>query len=128
MIAWTVENRNKLVTLVKGDPEGSLFISYYTKVCCGGGGATPFPGFLHFTLDPYLIVLKQGIGYLFVWFFFLFFFFKVFGMSLPGIEPPVSQTTGKHSTHSANGQYEIERVMIIIKLSKMNQISALNNP
>ena len=27
-----------------------------------GEGATPFPGLLHFTLDPYLIVLsvKQG--------------------------------------------------------------------
>ena len=36
----------------------------YMCVCvCGvGEGATPFPGFLHFTLDPYLIVLsaKQG--------------------------------------------------------------------
>ena len=40
----------KLATLVEGDHEGSR------------GGAAPFPGLLHFTLDPYLIVLsaKQG--------------------------------------------------------------------
>ena len=40
--------------------EGSLFDSYYTTVL--GEGATPFPGLLHFTLDPYLTMLsiKQG--------------------------------------------------------------------
>ena len=32
-----------------GQPEASLFNSYYTEVC--GGGATPLPGLLHFTLD-----------------------------------------------------------------------------
>ena len=50
-----------------------LFNSYYTL----GKGATPFPGLLHFTLDPYLIMLsvkQSGI-------------FWVFGMSRPGIEP-----------------------------------------
>ena len=41
--------------------------------------ATPFPGFLHFTLDPYLIILsvKQG-G--------IKNHFTVFNMSRPGIE------------------------------------------
>ena len=41
----------------RGWPEGSLFDSYYT-----GEGATPSPGLLHFTLDPYLTMLsvKQG--------------------------------------------------------------------
>ena len=42
--------------------------------------ATPFPGLLHFTLDPYLIILsvKQGgIKY----------HFLVFSMTRPGIEP-----------------------------------------
>ena len=45
-----------------------------------GEGATPFPGLLYFTLDPYLIMLsvKQGgIKY----------YFWVFGMTRPGIEP-----------------------------------------
>ena len=41
----------------RGHPDGSLFNSYYTKVR-GGGGATPFPGLLHFILDPYLIMLS----------------------------------------------------------------------
>ena len=44
-----------------------------------GKGTTLFPGFLHFTLDPYLIMLsvKQGgIKY----------HFWVLGMTLPGIE------------------------------------------
>ena len=47
----------------RGWPEGSLFSSYYAEVCvCVGGGATPFSGLLHFTLDTYLIMLsvKQG--------------------------------------------------------------------
>ena len=46
-----------------------------------GKDATPFPGLLYFTLDPYLILLsvKQGsIKYHFFW---------VFGMTWPGIEP-----------------------------------------
>ena len=42
----------------RGRPEGSHFNSYRRV----GEGATPFPGFLHFTLDTYLILLsiKQG--------------------------------------------------------------------
>ena len=44
----------------RGWPEGSLFDSLLHQ--CVGEGATPFPGLLHFTLDPYLIMLsvKQG--------------------------------------------------------------------
>ena len=43
-------------------------------------GATPFPGLLHFTFDPYLIMLivKQGSTKYRFW---------VFGMTRPGIEP-----------------------------------------
>ena len=43
-------------------------------------GATPFPWFLHFTLDTYLILLsvKQGS---------IKYNFEVFGMTRPGIEP-----------------------------------------
>ena len=47
---------------------------------CVGEGATPLPGWLPFTLDPYLKMLsvKQGgIKYLF-W---------IFGIIRPGIEP-----------------------------------------
>ena len=44
----------------RGRPEGSLFDSLLHQGV--GEGATPFPGLLHFTLDPYLIMLsvKQG--------------------------------------------------------------------
>ena len=44
----------------RGWPEGSLFDSLLHQ--CVGEGANPFPGLLHFTLDPYLIILsvKQG--------------------------------------------------------------------
>ena len=49
----------KLATLVEGDPKA--FFSIATTRSCGKG-ATPFPGLLHFTLDPYLFMLsiKQG--------------------------------------------------------------------
>ena len=45
----------KLVTSVESDPKAPFSIGV-------GEGATPFPGLLHFTFDPYLIVLsvKQG--------------------------------------------------------------------
>ena len=62
------EKRYKYLDLVKskvgdhsrGWPEGSLFDSLRQQGV--GEGATPFPGLLHFTLDPYLIMLsvKQG--------------------------------------------------------------------
>ena len=44
----------------RGWPEGSLFKSLLHQGV--GEGATPFPGLLHFTLVPYLIMLsvKQG--------------------------------------------------------------------
>ena len=47
------------MTIVEGDPKAS-FSKSTTPMC--RGGATPFPGFLHFTLDPYLIMqsVKQG--------------------------------------------------------------------
>ena len=68
----------KLATIVEGDPKAPFRYLLHQGV---GEGATPFPGLLHFTLDPYLIMLsvKQGgIKYL---------FFLVFGMTRPGIEP-----------------------------------------
>ena len=48
----------------QGWPEGSIFHSYYTEVL--GRVLLQFPGLLHFTLDPYLIVLsakQSGIKY-----------------------------------------------------------------
>ena len=49
----------KLATVVEGDPKAPLSIA--TTPRCRGGDYT-FPGLLHFTLDPYLILLsvKQG--------------------------------------------------------------------
>ena len=55
---------NKLATLVAGYPKASFSIA--TTV---GEGATPFPGLLHFNLDPYLIMLsvkEGGIKYHFL--------------------------------------------------------------
>ena len=50
----------KVVTVVEGGPKGSLL----QKLLHHGVGesTTSFPGLLHFTLDPYLIMLsvKQG--------------------------------------------------------------------
>ena len=47
------------MTIVEGDPKASFSIAT-TPRCMGG--ATPFPGLLHFTVDPYLIMqsVKQG--------------------------------------------------------------------
>ena len=49
----------KLVTIVKGDPKAPFLIA--TTPRCRGGRYS-FPSLLHFTLDPYLIMLsiKQG--------------------------------------------------------------------
>ena len=46
-------------TLVEGDPKAPFSIA--TTLRCREG-ATPFPVFIHFTLNPYLIMLtvKQG--------------------------------------------------------------------
>ena len=49
----------KLATVVEGDPTDPFSIA--TTPRCREG-ATPFPGLLHFTFDPYLIMVtvKQG--------------------------------------------------------------------
>ena len=49
-MAGSIETKVKLATIVEGDPKAPFSI------------ATPFPGLLHFTLEPYLIMLsvKQG--------------------------------------------------------------------
>ena len=57
MIIHTYEY--KLVTVVEGISKAPFLIATTRGV---GEGATPSPGFFHFTLDPYLIMLsvKQG--------------------------------------------------------------------
>ena len=45
----------KLATLVEGDPKAPFFIAITPMYW---GGATPFSGLLHFTLDPYLLMLS----------------------------------------------------------------------
>ena len=47
--------KSKVGDQSQGRLKGSLFNSYNTEVL---GRATPFPGLLHFTLDPYLIMLS----------------------------------------------------------------------
>ena len=53
-------DKSKVGDHSRGWPEGSLFDSLLHQGV--GEVATPFPGLLHFTLDPYLIMLsvKQG--------------------------------------------------------------------
>ena len=62
-----------MATLVEGHLE-ALFSIATTPRC--REGATLFPGLIHFTLDPYLIVLCSSS-----------IIFWVFGMTWPGIEP-----------------------------------------
>ena len=74
----------KLATRVEGNP----------KLLHQGVGesATPFPGLLHFSLDPYLIMLsvKQGgIKYHFL----RLWYDSIWDWT------PISRTIGEHSTH-----------------------------
>ena len=77
----------KIGDLSRGWPEDSLFHKQIV-----GESATPFPGWLHFTLDPYLIMLsvKQGgINYHFLSLWYV----STWDWT------PVSRTIGEHSTH-----------------------------
>ena len=58
---------------------------------CVEKGATLFPRLFYFTLDLYLIMLtiKKEASSTIFW---------VFGMTWPGIEPPLSRTISAHST------------------------------
>ena len=59
-MALSLSCKSKVGDHSRGWPEGSLFDSLLHQGVAEG--ATPFPGLLHFTLDPYLIMLsvKQG--------------------------------------------------------------------
>ena len=52
--------KSKLATIVEGDPKAPYSIA--TTLRCRGGRYSILPGLLHFTLEPYLIMLsvKQG--------------------------------------------------------------------
>ena len=67
------------MSVVEVDPKVPFLIATTPKCVCVGG-ATPFQGLTHFTLDPYLIMpsVKQGS---------IKYHFSVFGMTRPGIEP-----------------------------------------
>ena len=53
-------NKLKLATLVKGDPKAPFSIA--TTLRYRGERATSFPGLLHFTVDPNLIMLSVKEG------------------------------------------------------------------
>ena len=79
------------MTLVEDDPKAPFSIATTVDV---REGTTPFSGFLHFTLDPYLILqsVKQGgIKY--------HFFESLVWLDL-GLNPG-SRAIGKHSNHRA---------------------------
>ena len=78
-------------------PEGSLFDSLLHQGV--GEGATPFPRLLHFTLDPYLIMLRVkqgGIKYHFLslWYDSIWDWTQV------------SRAIGEHSNRKVNVRYE----------------------
>ena len=82
----------------RGWPEGPLFDSLLHQGV--GEGATPFPGLLHFTLDPYLIMLsaKQGgikYHFLSLWYDSTWDWTQV------------SRAIGEHSNRWANVRYNI---------------------
>ena len=93
---WDFSNISKVSKVgdhSRGWPEGSLSDSLLHQGV--GEGATPFPGLLHFTLDPYLIMLsvKQGgikYHFLSLWYDSTWEWTQV------------SRTIGEHSNRLAN--------------------------
>ena len=79
--------------MVEADPKALFSIGV-------GKGATPFPGFLYFTLDPYFIMLSDkqgGIKYL----------FKSLWYDSTWDWTQVSRTIGEHSNHYTNVRFII---------------------
>ena len=76
-------------SVVKGDPK-VLFSIAITLRC--GEGTTPFPGLLHFTLDPYLIMLSVKQSSMKYHFLSLWY-------DSTGDWTSISRTIGKHFTH-----------------------------
>ena len=91
-VSSRISTRVAVATLVEGYPKASFSIA--TKPRCREG-ATPFPGLLHFTFDPYLIVLRAkqyGIKnhFLSLW------------SDSTWDRTSVSRTIGEHSTQLTN--------------------------
>ena len=82
----------KLATVVEGDSKAPFSIATTPR---SRGGATPFPGLLHFTLDMYLIMMsvKQGS---------IKFHFLSLWYDLICDWTQISWAIGKHSNHYAN--------------------------
>ena len=81
-----------LATVLEGDLKAPFRSLQHQGV---GEGANPFPGLLHFTFDPYLIMLsvKQGsikYNYLSFWHYSTWDWTQVY------------RTIGEHSNHYAN--------------------------
>ena len=100
---WSDQNLNEIMSLFKqvgdlrrGWPKGSFFNSYYNRGV--GEGATPFPGLLHCTLDPYLIMLsvKQG-GIKYHFWVLSLWYDSTWDWTRD------SRSIGEHSTHHTNG-------------------------
>ena len=82
----------KLATLIQDDPKAHFSIATTLRY---REDATPFPGLLYFTLDPYLVMLsvKQGV--------MKYHFFSLCYVSTWDWTP-ISRTIGEHSTHWPN--------------------------
>ena len=84
---YFLNDSRELATLVGGEPK-SLFSIATTPKCRGGC----FPGLLHFTLDPYVIMLSVKQGNIKYHFLSLWY-------DATKDWTPFSRTIGKHSTH-----------------------------
>ena len=102
IITWQVK-KSKVGDHSRGWPEGSLFDSLLHQGV--GEGATPFPGLLHFTLDPYLIMpsVKQGgikYHFLSLWYDSTWDWTQV------------SWAIGEHSNRKANVRYYMTKTYL----------------
>ena len=79
-----------LATLVEDDPKVLFLIATI------GESATLFPGLLHFTLDPYHILLNVKQGGIKYYFLSLWWYDSTWDWT------PVSWAIGKHSNHHTN--------------------------
>ena len=82
----------KLVTVVKGDPKAPFSIPT-TRRC--RESATPFPGLLHFTLDPYIIMVSVNQSSIKYHFLSLWY-------DSTSDWTQVSRAIGEYSNHYAN--------------------------
>ena len=99
----------KLARLVEGEPNSPFLIATIHRGV--GEGATPFPGLLHLTFDPYLIMLNVKQGGINNYFYSLWY-------DSTWDWPQVSQAIAEYSNHHANVRLKIG----IIRLKKVFKI------